>query len=62
MMRAVANFGDDPTKVEIILPPGDPHVMLAEVTAKPDFQLFGAPLSYSYPESELAQPTRSACE
>ena len=37
MMRAVASFGDDPTKVEIILPPGDPHVMLAEVTTKPAF-------------------------
>jgi hypothetical protein len=54
-MKAVASFGDDPTKVEIILPPGDPQVMLAEVATKPDFQLFGTAFSYSYPEEELAK-------
>jgi hypothetical protein len=54
-VRAVASFGDDPTKIEIILPPGDPQVMLADVTTKPNFQLFGTALSYSYPEEELAK-------
>ena len=54
-MRAVASFGDDPTKIEVILPPGDPMVMLAEVATKPNFQLFGTAMSYSYPEDELAK-------
>ena len=60
-MKAVASFGDDPTKIEVILPPGDPQVMLAEVATKPSFQLFGTALSYSYPEEELARrPTQPA--
>jgi len=54
-MRAVASFGDDPAKVEVILPPGDPQVMLAEVATKPNFQLFGTAFSYSYPDDELAK-------
>ncbi|HUA17738.1 MAG TPA: hypothetical protein VMB25_03270 [Bryobacteraceae bacterium] len=54
-IRAVASFGDDPTKIEIILPPGDPQVMLADVATKPNFQLFGTALSYSYAEQELAK-------
>lgn len=54
-MRAIASFGDDPTRIEVILPPGDPQVMLADVATKPDFQLFGTALSYSYPEEELAR-------
>jgi hypothetical protein len=54
-IRAVASFGDDPTKVEIILPLGDPNVMLADVATKPNFQLFGTAFLYSYPEEELAR-------
>jgi hypothetical protein len=54
-MRAVASFGDDPTKIEVILPPGDPQVMLADVATKPNFQLFGTAFSYSYPDEELAK-------
>lgn len=54
-MRAIASFGDDPTKIEVILPPGDPQLMLAEVATKPNFQLFGTAFSYSYPEEELAK-------
>ena len=54
-MRAVASFGDDPTKIEVILPLGDPQVMLAEVTTKPSFQLFGTAFSYSYPDEELSK-------
>ena len=54
-MRAVASFGDDPTKIEVILPLGDPQVMLTEVTTKPSFQLFGTAFSYSYPDEELAK-------
>jgi hypothetical protein len=61
-MRAVASFGNDPTKIEIILPPGDPQVMLAEVATKPNFQLFGTAFSYSYPEEELAEAPCSAGE
>ncbi len=38
-MKAVASFGDDPTRIEVILPLGDPLVMLAEVATKPNFQL-----------------------
>jgi hypothetical protein len=54
-MIAVASFGDDPTKIKVILPPGDPQAMLAEVATKPDFQLFGTAFSYSYPEEELSK-------
>jgi hypothetical protein len=54
-MKVVASFGDDPTKIEVILPPGDPRVMLGEVATKPNFQLFGMALSYSYPEDERAK-------
>lgn len=54
-MRAVASFGDDPARIEVILPPGDPQLMLAEVATRPNFQLFGMGLSYSYPEEELAK-------
>jgi hypothetical protein len=65
-IRAVASFGDDPTKIEIILPPGDPQVMLADVATRPDLQLFGTAFSYSYPEEELAnrstQPANTLIE
>src|SRR5262245_297202 len=54
-MRVVASFGDDPTKIEVILPTGDPQLMLPDVAAKPNFQLFGTTFSYSYPEEELAK-------
>jgi hypothetical protein len=54
-MKATASFGDDPTKIEIILPLGDPQVMLAEVATKPNFELFGTAFSYSYPHDELAK-------
>lgn len=54
-ITAVASFGDDPTKIEVILPLGDPKVMLAAVATKPTFQLFGTAFSYSYPEEELAK-------
>jgi hypothetical protein len=54
-MRAVASFGDDPTKIEIILPAGDPQAMLSDVATKPNFQLFGLAFSYSYPEEELTK-------
>ena len=54
-MRVVASFGGDPKKIVIILPPGDPQVMLAEVATKPNFQLFGTAFSYSYPDEELAK-------
>lgn len=37
-MIAVASFGDDPTKVEVILPPGDPQIMLAQVGDRPTFR------------------------
>ena len=33
-MRAVASFGDDPEKIVVVLPPGDPQVMLADVATK----------------------------
>ena len=60
-IRAVASFGDDPTKVEIILPFGDPKVMLAGVTTKPNFQFFGTAFLYAYPEEELVKrPARPA--
>jgi hypothetical protein len=60
-MRAVASFGDDPEKIVVILPPGDPQVMLGEVATKPNFQLFGTAFSYSYPDDELAKrPTQPA--
>ena len=52
-MRAVASFGDDPTRIEVILPPGDPNTMLAEVGTKANLQVFGMALSYSYPPEEL---------
>lgn len=51
---AVASFGDDPEKIEVVLPPGDPSVMLADVTTKPNFQLYGTGFSYSYPAEVLA--------
>lgn len=54
-MRAVASFGDDPTKIEVIFPPGDPQIMLAQVATKPNVQLFGTALSYSDPADELAK-------
>src|ERR1039457_4674753 len=54
-MRAVASFGDDPEKIVVLLPAGDPKVMLAEVATKPNFQLFGTAFSYSYPDEELAK-------
>src|ERR1039457_3918845 len=54
-MVAVASFGDDPEKVKVILPPGNPEIMLAEVTTKPNFQFFGTALSYAYPDEELAR-------
>ena len=65
-MRAVASFGDDPEKIVVVLPPGDPQVMLADVATKPNFQLFGTAFSYSYPEEELskrpAQPANTLIE
>ena len=65
-MRAVASFGDDPEKIVVLLPPGDPQVMLADVATKPNFQLFGTAFSYSYPEEELgkrpAQPAKTLIE
>jgi hypothetical protein len=65
-IRAVASFGDDPTKIEVILPPGDPRVMLTEVATKPNFHLFGTAFSYSYPEEELGkrppQPANTVIE
>jgi hypothetical protein len=65
-MRAVASFGDDPTRIEVILPPGNPQVMLAEIATKPNFQLFGTAVSYSYPEEELrrrpVQPANTLIE
>jgi hypothetical protein len=65
-MRAVASFGDDPEKIVVLLPPGDPQVMLADVATKPNFQLFGTAFSYSYPEEELgkrpAQPANTLIE
>jgi hypothetical protein len=54
-MIAVASFGDDPEQIQVILPPGDPETVLADVATKPDFQLFGMALSYAYPEKELAK-------
>jgi len=54
-VRAIASFGDDPTKIEIILPVGDPKIMLADVATKPNFQLFGTAILSSYPEEELAR-------
>ncbi len=44
-MRVVASFGEDPEKIEVIFPPGDPKVMLAEVATKPSFRLFGTAVS-----------------
>jgi hypothetical protein len=65
-MRAVASFGDDPEKIVVLLPPGDPQVMLADVATKPNFQLFGTAFSYSYPDDELgkrpAQPANTLVE
>jgi len=65
-MKVVASFGDDPEKIEVIFPPGDPQVMLAEVATKPSFRLFGTALSYSYPDEELgklpAQPANTLIE
>jgi hypothetical protein len=65
-MRAVASFGDDPEKIVVVLPPGDPQAMLAEVATKPEFHLFGAALSYSYPDEELGnrpvQPANTLIE
>lgn len=65
-MRVVASFDDNPEKVIVILPLGDPQVMLGEVTTKPKFQLFGTAISYSYPDEELgkrpAQPANTLIE
>jgi hypothetical protein len=65
-MRVVASFGGDPEKIVVLLPPGDPQVMLADVATKPNFHLFGTALSYSYPEEELskrpAQPANTLIE
>jgi hypothetical protein len=52
---AIASFGDDPKKIRVILPVGQPETMLAEVSTKPNFQLFGMAVSYSYPQEELAK-------
>lgn len=63
---AVASFGDDPEKIEVVLPPGDPSVLLADVTTKPNFQLYGTGFSYSYPAEVLAtlprQPANTLVE
>ena len=65
-IRAVASFGDDPEKIVVLLPPGDPQLMLSEVATKPNFQLFGTAFSYSYPDEELekrhAQPANTLVE
>jgi hypothetical protein len=65
-MRVVASFGDDPEKTVVLLPLGDPQVMLADVATKPSFQLFGTAFSYSYPEEEIskrpAQPANTLIE
>lgn len=53
-IRAVASFGDDPSKVEVVLPIGDVRQMLSEVSTKPQFQVYGMSLRYSYPEEVLA--------
>jgi hypothetical protein len=53
-IRAVASFGDDPEKVELSLPPGAVPEMLAEVAMKPQFQLYGMSVRYSYPDETLA--------
>src|ERR1700683_1119527 len=65
-MRAVASFGDDPEKIVVLLPNGDPQVMLAADATKPNFQIFGKAFSYSYPDDELskrpAQPANTLIE
>jgi hypothetical protein len=53
-IRAVASFGDDPSKVEVVLPIGDVRQMLSEVSTKPQFQVYGMSMRYSYPEEVLA--------
>jgi hypothetical protein len=52
-MRVVASFGDDPEKVELSLPPGAAPEMLAEAAMKPQFQLYGMSVRYSYPDEAL---------
>ena len=53
-IRAITSFGDDPEKVEIVLPPGDVKAMLSQVATKPQFQLYGMGARYSYPDNVLA--------
>jgi hypothetical protein len=53
-LRAIASFGDDPEKVEVVLPPGDVREMLSQVATKPQFQIYGMGLRYSYPSDVFA--------
>lgn len=57
-IRAVASFGDDPERVEMSLPSGSVPEMLAQVAMKPQFQIYGMSVRYSYPEEELASRGR----
>jgi hypothetical protein len=53
-IRATACFGDDPEKVEVVLPTGDVREMLSQVATKPQFQIYGMGLRYSYPSDVVA--------
>jgi hypothetical protein len=53
-IRAIASFGDDPEKVEVVLPPGDVREMLSQVATKPQFQIYAMGFRYSYPSDVLA--------
>src|SRR5579863_5779369 len=52
-IRAVASFGDDSEKIEFSLPPGAVPEMLVEAAMKPQFQLYGMSVRYSYPDETL---------
>jgi len=52
-MVALAAFGDDPEKIDVILPPGDPQEMLGSVQTKPGFHVYGLSFFYSYPPDTL---------
>ena len=53
-IRALASFGDNPDKVEVVLPVGDVREMLAQLATKPQFQVYGMGIRYSYPDDVLA--------
>jgi hypothetical protein len=65
-IRAIASFGDDLSQVEVVLPIGDIRQMLCEVSTKPQFQVYGMSMCYSYPEEVLAtlppMPTNTLVE